>query len=97
MKFLKLKDYEIIPCGEKHATHAIYDNAKGTKLTQEFCKKLCDEHDKGERYSKDSRYNYTTPYYTESEEIGAFALAAVQESIKRYYGNGIYFVYIRRK
>jgi len=98
MKVLILNDHQIIPCGEIHATHAvtggIHSNKHGKPLTVEFCKKLCIEDDRGDRYTKSSRYTYSTSLIDSDKGISLGAVAAVQMSIWEYYGKGFDYVSI---
>ena len=96
MKYLNLNGYEIIPCGLKHSTHTLSkDRVYQTKqLTEEICKPMCTEHDSGDRYMEDSRYHYTSHLVKDYKGIHMMALPCVQESIVKYYGDGIRFIKI---
>ena len=100
MKILELNGHSITPCGGKHATHSVYGGVHSYKeaspLTEDFCKKLCTEHDAGERYSKDSRFTYTTHLVKEFKGFQMAAKAAVQDTIKKHYGNEVHYVLIEK-
>ena len=66
---------------------------KKFNLTEEFCKQLCDKHDKGDQYPKDSRYSYTTEYNPQ-KDIPRGPIACFQETVRNFYGEGVSYVHV---
>lgn len=96
MKYLKLKGFYIIPCGTKHADYCIYSGFSVKELNESLCRTLCDEVDPDTNYADNSKA-FRTEYAKDDKGIPLSALAAVQQTIRKYYGSGFKFIKITDK
>lgn len=89
-----LNGYSVTPCGKNHATHAFYlrciHNNFGYVKSLNECKDLC------MLLTNPIGDGYETQYAKGDGNINLGPIGAVQMSIRKFYGEGVYFININK-